>query len=126
MSTKYRGQKIPVNFGTQTITGYIVDSSENSKEGEETELADETGDIVGHISGYGVKYSRSVSLIPVLAEGAAAPSAPEPGDTFTMGDDFKMIVKSVKISRAKKDVEKWEISGTAYPNVDMEPVNAGQ
>lgn len=50
-------------------------------------------------------------------------TAPLPGDSFKIGDTFEFIVKSVKKSSAKKDVEKWSIEGTYYPEVPMEPVD---
>lgn len=43
--------------------------------------------------------------------------------TFKSGENFEFIVKSVKKSSAKKDVEKWSIEGTYYPEVPMEPVD---
>ena len=49
-------------------------------------------------------------------------TAPLPGDSFKIGENFEFIVKSVKKSRARKDVEKWDLEGTYYPEVPMEEI----
>ena len=49
-------------------------------------------------------------------------TAPLPGDSFKIGDSFEFIVKSVKKSRARKDVEKWDLEGTYYPEVPMKEI----
>lgn len=124
MAYKFRGTKQPISFGTIKTTGYIVDSTEDSVEGNELEITDEEGNFVGHFSGFGIKYSRSASVIPL--EGA---NAPAPGDKFTIGsgeEEFSFIVKSVKKSRAKGDVEKWDISGTFYESVPLDATETGE
>lgn len=124
MSVKFRGTKQPISFGTTKMEGFIVDSQEDSVEGSELEITNEEGNVVGHFSGYGIKYSRSASVIPLV--GATAPA---PGDTFTIGteaDNFSFIVKTVKKSRAKADAEKWDISGTFYESVPMESTEVGE
>ncbi len=114
---KLRGTKQPISFGVEKIDGFIVDATEETIEGEELEVEDENGDVVAHFSGFGVKYSRSASVIPLKTA-----TVPAPGDTFKIGESFQFIVKSVKKSRARKDVEKWDVSGTYYPQVPMEPI----
>ena len=124
MAVKFRGTKQPIAFGTIKTTGFIVDSHEDSVEGSELEITDEEGNVVGHFSGYGIKYSRSASVITLT--GATAPS---PGETFTIGeeaDNFSFIVKTVKKSRAKSDAEKWDISGTYYESVPLESTEVGE
>ena len=81
-------------------------------------MENEDGNVVAHFSGFGIRYKRTASLIPL--KGA---EAPVPGDSFKIGENFEFIVKSVKKSSAKKDVEKWSIEGTYYPEVPMEPVD---
>ena len=114
---KLRGTKQPISFGVEKLDGFIVDATEETVEGEELEVEDENNDVVAHFSGFGIRYKRTASVIPLV--GAVAPS---PGNSFQIGNSFKFIVKSIKKSRAKKDVEKWDLEGTYYPNVSMEVV----
>ena len=114
---KLRGTKQPISFGVEKLTGYIVDATEETVEGEELEVENEDGNVVAHFSGFGIRIKRTASVIPLV--GATAPS---PGDTFTIGENFSFIVKSVKKSRARKDVEKWDLEGTYYPEVPMEEI----
>lgn len=117
-SHKFRGTKQPISFGVEKLEGYIIDTTEDSVEGEELEIENEDGNVVAHLSGFGIKYNRTASVIPLTGT-----IAPNPGDSFKIGDSFEFIVKSVKKSRARKDVEKWDLSGTYYPEVPMEVVN---
>ena len=107
---KLRGTKQPIAFGVEKLEGYIVDATE--------EVENEDGNVVAHFSGFGIKYNRTASVIPL-----SDASAPSPGDSFKIGEKFEFIVKSVKKSRARKDVEKWDLSGTYYPEVPMEPIS---
>lgn len=114
---KLRGTKQPLSFGVQSLDGYIVDAQEETIEGEETEIEDEQGDVVAHYSGYGIRYKRTAKVIPLMNA-----EAPEPGEVFTIGEDFSLIVKTVKKTYARKDVERWDIEGSFYPNVPLEPI----
>ena len=114
---KYRGTRQPISFGIEKLEGYIIEASEETVEGEELEIEDEDGDVVAHFSGFGIKHKRTANLIPLKGV-----ETPVPGDTFKIADDFEFIVKTVKKSKAKKDVEKWDLEGTFYPNVPMEPI----
>jgi len=111
---KLRGTKQPIAFGVEKLTGYIVDATEETVEGEELEVEDEYNNVVAHFSGFGIRYKRTASAIPLVGT-----VSPVPGDSFKIGDSFQFIVKSVKKSRARKDVEKWDLEGTWYPNVPM-------
>ena len=93
---KYRGTKQPISFGVEKLEGFIVDATEETIEGEELEVE---------------------NVIPLV--GAVAPN---PGDEFKIGEKFSFIVKSVKKSRAKKDIEKWDLEGTYYPEIPMDVV----
>ena len=64
-----------------------------------------------------IRYKRTASVIPLVGA-----TAPLPGDSFKIGESFEFIVKSVKKSRARKDVEKWDLEGTYYPEVPMEEI----
>ena len=106
---KLRGTKQPISFGVEKLDGYIVDATEDTVEGQElevenedgnvVEVENEDGNIVAHFSGFGIKYNRTASVIPL-----SDASAPSPGDSFKIGEKFEFIVKSVKKSRARKDV----------------------
>ena len=92
---KLRGTKQPIAFGVEKLEGYIVDATEDTVEGQELEMENEDGNVVAHFSGFGIKYNRTASVIP-LSDASA---------------------------RARKDVEKWDLSGTYYPEVPMEPIS---
>ena len=115
---KLRGTKQPIAFGVEKLDGYIVDATEETIEGEELEVEDENNNVVAHFSEFGIRIKRTASVIPL-----SDASAPSPGDSFKIGEKFEFIVKSVKKSRARKDVEKWDLSGTYYPAVPMEPIS---
>ena len=112
---KLRGTKQPISFGVEKLDGFIVDATEETIEGEELEVENEEGDVVAHISGFGIRYKRTASVIPLVGA-----TAPNPGDVFKIGEDFAFIVKSIKKARAKKDIEKWDLDGTWYPEI---PIN---
>ena len=114
---KRRGTKQPISFGVEKLDGYIVDATEETIEGEELEVEDENNNVVAHFSGFGIRYKRTASVIPLVGA-----TAPLPGDSFKIGENFEFIVKSVKKSRARKDVEKWDLEGTYYPEVPMEEI----
>lgn len=114
LAYKLRGTKQPIAFGVEKLDGFIVDATEETIEGEELEIEDEDNEVVAHFSGFGIRYKRTASVIPLKDA-----EAPLPGDEFKIGDEFSIIVKSVKKARAKKDVERWDIEGTWYPKVPM-------
>ena len=114
---KLRGTKQSISFGVEKLDGYIVDATEETIEGEELEVEDENNNVVAHFSGFRIRYKRTASVIPLVGA-----TAPLPGDSFKIGDSFEFIVKSVKKSRARKDVEKWDLEGTYYPEVPMEEI----
>ena len=114
---KLRGTKQPISFGVEKLDGYIIEATEETIEGEELEIEDEDSNVVAHFSGFGIRYKRTASVIPLVGA-----TAPLPGDSFKIGENFEFIVKSVKKSRARKDVEKWDLEGTYYPEVSMEEI----
>lgn len=113
---KFRGTKQPISFGVEKLTGFIVDATEDNIEGEELEVEDEAGEVVAHFSGYGIKHKRTAKVIPLEDS-----DEPKPGDTFKIGDNFEFIVKTLKKARARKDVERWDLEGSFYPDVPMTP-----
>ena len=119
LAYKLRGTKQPISFGVEKLTGYIVDATEETAEGEELEVEDEYNNVVAHFSGFGIRYKRTANVIPLVGT-----VSPVPGDSFKIGDNFQFIVKSVKKARSKKDVEKWDLEGTYYPEVPMAEVEA--
>ena len=86
-----------MSFGVEKLDGYIIEATEETIEGEELEIEDEDSNVVAHFSGFGIRYKRTTSLIPL--KGA---EAPVPGDSFKIGDTFEFIVKSVKKSSGKR------------------------
>lgn len=64
---KLRGTKQPISFGVEKLDGYIVDATEETIEGEELEVEDENNNVVAHFSGFGIRYKRTASVIPLVA-----------------------------------------------------------
>ena len=65
---KYRGTKQPISFGVEKLEGFIVDATEETIEGEELEVENEEGDVVAHFSGFGIRYKRTASVIPLWVQ----------------------------------------------------------
>lgn len=113
----YRGKVKPLSYGTEKSEGYIVVAQETTTEGEEVSIQDEVGNTAMHLSGIDVKHTRSASVIPQV--GVVEPKI---GDTITIGTNFNFILKSLKKSKSNKDVERWDMSGTAYDALEMTPL----
>lgn len=69
---KLRGTKQPISFGVEKLTGYIVDATEETIEGEEIEIEDENNNVVAHFSGFRIRYKRTASGITVYCAHAPA------------------------------------------------------
>lgn len=112
MAVTIRGVQ-PLAWGTETITGYIVNSSTRDASTEEFIIEDEEGHVVTQVVGFGEKTEYTFDVIP-----KASTSAPAKGSVLTVGSE-KMVILTISRSRNKKDVEKWSIKGVAYPEITL-------
>jgi hypothetical protein len=112
MSATIKGIQ-PLKFGTTTITGYIVEDYGGDVKTDELVIDNEAGDIVTQITGFGIKTEVSLSVIPLAA--TTGPAI----DTVLTYDSKAIRVLSCAIKQVRKDVEKWVIKGTLYPNVSV-------
>lgn len=105
-------------FGTDTVTGWIVNEITEDTSGEDTEVPDEDGDVVTHINSYGIKTVVTFDLIP-----KSATAIPEIGDTFTYTSGAhgaqKITVLSVGNKQVIKGVLKLSITGNRYPDITL-------
>ncbi len=114
MAQTIRGVQ-PLKWGTNAADGFIVESVDNSRNGQEVTIEDETGEVVTHISGFGVTNAISISVIPLST---VALTLPNPGDVFTWGTDSTIIV-SIDKKQVRKDVEKWSIKGKSFDAIAL-------
>ncbi len=112
MSATIRGIQ-PLSFGTQTITGYVNDTTSEDQSTEELVIEDELGDIITQITGFGVKHDVTIEVIP-----KSSVSSPAAADVFTYGAS-KIVIITISKKRVKKDVEKWTIKGMRYPGINL-------
>jgi hypothetical protein len=114
MATTIRGIQ-PLQWGTKTSTGYVIESFTDDGTSGEFIIEDENGDIVTQILGFGEKREITLEVIPKTAI-----TKPAAGDLFTYGTGLSAIalnVINISDKAVKKDVVKWTIKGTIYPNV---------
>lgn len=103
----------PLAWGTETITGFVTQSSSRDASTEEFTIKDEQGHIITQITGFGEKTEYTFEVIP-----KAAATLPAPGDVLTVGSE-KMVVLTIGKKRTEGDVEKWSIKGVSYPNITL-------
>lgn len=103
----------PLKFGTTTITGYIVEEFGDDSKTEELVIDDENGDVCTQITGFGLKEEVTLSVIPLSATTGPAVN------TVIIYSAKAIRCLSVAIKQIRKDVEKWVIKGTIYPNVSV-------
>lgn len=103
---------VPLLFGTQTYTGYIVDSVGIDSSTEETEIMDEIGDIVGVVNNYGKKSSITVETMPKTGTTLILAGA-----VFTI-NSIEYLIKSVSEKQGKGGVMKYTINATKHGAID--------
>lgn len=113
MAATIRGVQ-PLAWGTETITGVVVDSSTRDASTEEFVIEDEDGQIITQIVGFGEKTEYTWEIIPK----SSFTSPPDKGDIFTVGSE-KSVILNISKKRVKKDVEKWTIKSVAYPGISL-------
>lgn len=106
---------VPLKFGTDTYTGYIVDSLSLDQSTEETEIIDEIGDIVGVVTNYGLKDTITVETMPKTGTTLILRGA-----VFTI-NSVEYLIKSVSKKEGKGAVMKYTINATKHGSVDYSP-----
>lgn len=113
-----RGPKIPLAWSTVTITGFVVEKTDEDIKVDAVELEDETGQFCTEITGLRLKTEHSIEVWPL-----AAVTAPAVTDIFTWGTGGgakKMSIRSIKKSRAKGNKqEMWTLTGPFLPLVHV-------
>lgn len=104
----------PLAWGTETITGYVTNSSSRDVSTEEFVIKDEQGRIITQITGFGVKTEFTFEVIP-----KSAATIPVAGDIMTIGSE-KCVILTLGRKRTDNDVEKWSIKGVSYPDIDLD------
>lgn len=104
----------PLAWGTQTISGYVNESSTEDETTGQFLIEDEVGDVCTEITGFGMKADVTLEVIPK----DTVTSPPVASDIFTYGSK-KITILSISKKRVKKDVEKWTIKGNRFPNVAL-------
>lgn len=113
------GSTALLQFGTTTVSGYVVEGITENRSSETLTIFDEDGDARNHIHSFGEVSEVSLSVIPET--GTATPSI---GDTITYtsgtdGASQKFILESINSTEAQKDVVKWEMTGKKHPNITL-------
>ena len=106
---------VPLKFGTDTFTGYIVDSVGREASTNVTELTDEIGDIVGVVTGFGNKTKITVETMPKTATTVIAVGA-----VMTIGT-VEYLVESVSEKQGKGEVMKYTITANKHGTIDYTP-----
>lgn len=108
-----------LQFGTVTVTGFIIEGLSESEESEDLEIFDEDGDIVTHINNYGQRRNVTVTCIP-----KSGTSVPSVGDTFTYtsgtnGATQKFTVLSIDAEESNRDVVRWTLTGKSFSEITL-------
>jgi hypothetical protein len=103
---------VEVIFGvTPVITGWLTEAVELSSEADSVAVQNEVGTTVATVSGIEPKTKGSWDLI--FLTGATVPAA---GATFTY-DSIGYVVDKITFMSKKKDVVKYRLEATVYPDV---------
>ena len=105
-----------LRFGTQTKTGWIVESISEETSSENVEIADEDGDIVTAISNFGKKTAVSLSII--AKSGTTLVTV---GEVFTYSD-ANNATKTIRLLtvgnvQEQKSVMKTTVTGILYAGI---------
>lgn len=103
----------PLAWGTQTITGFVVNSTTRDVSTEEFEIKDEQGKIITHITGFGIKTEFTLEVIP-----KAATTPPTVAQVLQVGAE-KMVIINISKKNVNEDVEKWSIKGVQHPDIAL-------
>jgi hypothetical protein len=103
----------PLAWGVETLTGYVVAASTRDVSSEEFVIKDEEGDIITHISGFGVKTEFTIELIPKTAT-----VEPAIASVVTVGSE-KFVLVTLSKKRMEGDVEKWSMKGVSHPGITL-------
>ena len=109
-----QGTFTPLKWGTTNISGYVVESDDETESTEQKTIEDEGGHTVTDISKFGRKTERTIEVIPA----SSVTTPPAAGEVFTYGAK-KIRIISIQKKRVKKDVEKWTIKGNSFPGVTL-------
>jgi hypothetical protein len=112
MSANIRGIQ-PLAWGTETLTGYVVGQTTRDVSSEEQIIKDEEGNIITHISNFGVKTEFTLELIPKTAT-----AVPAIASVITVGAE-KFVLMTLSRKRMEGDVEKWTMKGVQHPNITL-------
>ncbi len=119
MAVTVRGEAI-LQFGTTTITGFVVSSRERSKEVESYQVADEVGAIITDITGtaaggeMGFKTGENYMFIP-----KSGTAEPVPGAVFTGASSEKGIVRRVRRIEQQKMPVMFALEVESYPLIAL-------
>lgn len=113
MAVTIRGIQ-PLQWGLDVTSGYVTDNITDAGATQEHIIEDENGDICTQILGFGNKREITLEVIP-----KSATTKPTLGVIFAVGVGplYSINIISLEEKKVKKDVVKWTIKGTLYPNV---------
>jgi len=108
-----------LNFGTTTVTGYVIEGVSETESGDDIEIQDESGDVITHLNNFNLRTTMDLSVIP--KSGTATPAI---GDTFTYssathGAGTKITILEISSQEVNKDVTRWNIKGVLFPGVSI-------
>ena len=108
-----------MQFGTTSVSGYVVETIGESRTSEDLQVFDESGEIRNHIVDFGQFSDCSIDVIPET--GTATPAI---GDLFTYtsatdGATQKFHILTLTSTEVQKDVVKWSITGKKHPNITL-------
>lgn len=119
MSSNNEGVAV-LSFGTTTITGYVVESVNETTGSESVLVYDEDNAVVADINTHGINTQVELTVIP-----KSGTTAPEPGDVFTYTSETygskNISVIEVQPSSNNKDVTRWTIRGHRHPGITLTP-----
>ena len=107
---------VPLNWGTDTCSGYVVETTSDDGTTGESLIENEVGDPITQITGFGIKNEVTLDVIPK----SSITTPPVAGDVLAYGATPKsMTILSIGKKRTNKGVEKWTIKGNYFPNISL-------
>ena len=114
---KVRGSVTLLEFGTTSISGFIVEETGFDEEGDYIPIEDDNLEIVADISAVRVEYKGRVKVIP--KSGVTRPVIGEVFAYVNAGVTRKIIVDVLRSTNVKKGAVMWDIEGHAHPNISI-------
>ena len=111
-----RGPKIPLQWSTTKIEGFVVEKVDNERSADNVLIEDEDSQYCTEVAGLRKKEMLDLEVMPL----EDAEDLPEPGELFTYGTK-EVSVTSIKDMTVKGGPMKWAMKAVHCPDIHTGP-----